>query len=275
MVSTPKFSAHVEHVELWGVKNELLDHLVDSLPPPSSPLLSRFTSLKLHEIEGLLVLPQGLLPHLTCLESLSIDRCKDFTTLSPAVIQHLTSLQRLELSSCPCLASWKGGYDHGGDEKKNKMTMMPMCALPCLHSLRFFNLPKLLHLPEWLRHSSNLQKLQMNDCVALKGLPEWLTKLAAVKSLEVNSCGDLSTRCRGQTALDWPYIAQIPNIEVDDRVIQKDGCYLGLDQGQGEGNSEDEDDDEEEEEEEESAQDKLANGFARLTCGLFRRCFLC
>ncbi|CAL1386416.1 unnamed protein product [Linum trigynum] len=200
LVRLPQFSAGIETVCLRDVCRKLLDEFVASLPPPSSP--SWIKNLTIEGIRGLRILPQGLLPHLASLEYLWIWDCPNLTNLSPQLAtsqqHHLTSLQ--------------------------------FSTLPNLRRFYMRELPGMKSLPEWLQHSSNLQLLLISRCDGLKCLPKWLPKLTALDTLRVSGCHFLSARLKSRTAEDWPKVAHIRKIYINDTKVQRDGNYVRVEE---------------------------------------------
>ncbi|CAI0441482.1 unnamed protein product [Linum tenue] len=200
LVRLAHISADIETVHLRYVDRKLLDQFAASLPPPSSP--SRIKTLIIEGIRGLRILPQELLPHLASLEDLWIVDCPNLTNLSPPLAtsqqHHLTSLQ--------------------------------FSALPNLRHFYIWELPGIKSLPEWLQHSSNLQTLWIRRCGGLKCLPKWLPNLTALDILRVEDCHFLTARLKSRTAVDWPKVAHIRNIDINDMKVQEDGNYMRVEE---------------------------------------------
>ncbi|CAI0420637.1 unnamed protein product [Linum tenue] len=276
MILVPCFAVQFEDVRLMYVSSELLSAFSASLISPPQTR-TRFRSLALVAVKGLRVVPQDLLPQLASLESLRILYCHDLIALTPAILQHLPSLQELSIYDCGALEL----EDCNGNDEND----MALPVLPNLRILYVFRVPKLVKLPRWLQHCSNLQKLQISSCHNLMCLPSWLTKLTALESLEVYGCDILSGRCSsGSTAEDWPKVSHIPNINIDHVQIQEDGCYKGVENGGGwerlllQYMLEEEARLLQQREIDTSSRTQfsrmLANCVGRLSCNLFQRCFL-
>ncbi|CAI0473164.1 unnamed protein product [Linum tenue] len=237
MVTIPHFLINFKKVELMDVSSELLSVFGASLISPSlPPAHPRFHELCLQYVNDL---PQGLMPQLTSLERLNIWFCSNLTTLSPSILRHLPSLKELHILSCEVLEL--EDYDYGDGNKGNdENDSVPPRFLPSLRCLVVQSVPKLVTLPNWLQFSSNLQQLDIDWCDNLKCLPSWLKKLTALESLGVFRCDILSRRCTSNTAEDWPIISHIPNIQVDSRHVQKEGCYLEMEEEEEEAEQEQE-----------------------------------
>ncbi|CAI0419181.1 unnamed protein product [Linum tenue] len=273
MVSVPRFLVNFDEVELKDVSSELLGAFGASLVSPSAH--PRFEQLSLECAKDF---PQGSTLNLTSLVMLCISHCDDMTTLSPSILRHLSSLQELQIQYCKILEL----EDGDGDD------VSPQQVLPSLRILTVRKVPKLVALPKWFQHSSNLQQLELYGCDNLKFLPNWLTELTALETLTLPYHGYISSRCRNSTGEDWPNISHIPNIEVDGKYVQQGGRYLGTFEEEEEEDSEEGGDIGGEEVEAEQQQQQQQQGaswhiqisrlsencFARITCNLFEKCFL-
>ncbi|KAF2319497.1 hypothetical protein GH714_016447 [Hevea brasiliensis] len=102
---------------------------------------------------------------------------------------------------------------------------MPWQYLRSLREFQLINMNKLASLPKGLQHVPTLRKLSIDSCPNLKSLPEWMESLTKLQYLWIKLCPQLSERCKNNIGVDWPKIARIPNISIDDRWIQLYGCY--------------------------------------------------
>ncbi|KAG8650151.1 hypothetical protein MANES_07G009020v8 [Manihot esculenta] len=80
--------------------------------------------------------------------------------------------------------------------------------------------------PDGLRNLTCLQRLTIKFCPALKCLPQEMRSLTSLRKLDIDDCPQLKKRCGNKKGADWAFISHIPNIEVDDRTIQRKGRYL-------------------------------------------------
>nr|AAO37646.1 NBS-LRR resistance protein RGH2 [Manihot esculenta] len=80
--------------------------------------------------------------------------------------------------------------------------------------------------PDGLRNLTCLQRLTIQICPAIKCLPQEMRSLTSLRELNINDCPQLKERCGNRKGADWAFISHIPNIEVDDQRIQREGRYL-------------------------------------------------
>ncbi|KAJ9158571.1 hypothetical protein P3X46_024140 [Hevea brasiliensis] len=175
---------------------------------------SQLKILQIENIEDLEFLPEELLTNLTSLQRLYIRYCSRITKVSSA-LRHLTSLEKLVFLACEEL-DLTDSKDHSD---------MRWQYLRSLRELQLINLNKLASLPKGLQHVPTLRKLLIKSCPKLQSLPGWMESLTKLQYLWIKLCPLLSERCKSNICADWPKIAHIPNISIDDRWIQVDGCY--------------------------------------------------
>ncbi|GAY55850.1 hypothetical protein CUMW_167260 [Citrus unshiu] len=92
--------------------------------------------------------------------------------------------------------------------------MMP--NFPSIQNISIELCPKLISLPQRLNKATTLKTVGIYDCPNMAILPEGLQ----LQSLEIIQCPQLSERCGNNMAVDWPKIAHIPNIRIDNDLIQ-------------------------------------------------------
>lgn len=92
--------------------------------------------------------------------------------------------------------------------------MMP--NFPSIQNISIELCPKLISLPQRLNNATTLKTVGIYDCPNMAILPEGLQ----LQSLEIIQCPQLSERCGNNMAVDWPKIAHIPNIRIDNDLIQ-------------------------------------------------------
>ncbi|XP_065870256.1 putative disease resistance protein RGA3 [Euphorbia lathyris] len=132
------------------------------------------------------------------------------------LLQYLHSLQELEFYDCHCKSL-------SSDEKHDGMEWQ---SLKVLHSIKFDNMQNLVSLPKGLQYVTTLQHLYIFGCHCLTSIPEWMGDLVALQVLTIIDCPQLSERCKNNTTEDWPKICHIPNITIEFKSIQRNGCYL-------------------------------------------------
>ena len=79
------------------------------------------------------------------------------------------------------------------------------------------NMADMTSLPdELLQHVSTLQCLTIEHCCHLAALPHWICFLTSLTQLNIYYCKHLTEKCREEIGEDWPKIAHIPHIRVED-----------------------------------------------------------
>ncbi|KAL3740420.1 hypothetical protein ACJRO7_021668 [Eucalyptus globulus] len=89
-----------------------------------------------------------------------------------------------------------------------------------LESFFVIDCPGLTVLPEWLSNHTHLRLIRLIACRYLLSMPQGILSLTALKKLWVDNCGELSKRCRPTAGEDWPKIAHIPKIQLDEKRVQ-------------------------------------------------------
>ncbi|KAL4606111.1 hypothetical protein ACB092_09G079300 [Castanea dentata] len=164
------------------------------------------------------------------LRTLIVVGCPSLTTLSLS-IKHLTALENLIIEDCEELSLT--------NKEENQDLKLS------LRLMKFYNLPKLEILPQWLQASANtLQHLEIADCSYFTALPEWLPHLKSLQTLrikycplfsslpegmqdltalrefQIEDCPKLSRKCREEVIHK---IAHVPNIDFDDDFDEDSG----------------------------------------------------
>ncbi|KAJ0035029.1 hypothetical protein Pint_26222 [Pistacia integerrima] len=200
-------------------------------------------SLKIDGLPKLVSLPKGL-QYVTTLRDLYIEDCNQIGSSGdkddddmpwqgfrsvqsldiiglpklvslPKGFQYLTSLQKLTILGCDQLESLNSEDDDD----------MPWQGFRSLQCLKIYRLPKLVSLPKGLQYFTTLRDLTIGYCRNLTALPEWISNSSSLSKLQIKGCPKLSKRCRNNMGMDWSKIAHIPNIQIDYKWIQEDGCY--------------------------------------------------
>ncbi|KAK8623722.1 hypothetical protein V6N13_065085 [Hibiscus sabdariffa] len=140
---------------------------------------------------------------LTALRTLHIVRCNNLISL-PQGLKCLTSLETLEIKDCEmldlCMELELGGKKDGS-----------------LRKLFIEGLPKVESLPQWivLGSTETLLRLQISRLANLSTLPVWFQNLTALKDLRIERCPKLGERCTAETGEDWPKIAHVRHVVID------------------------------------------------------------
>lgn len=163
-----------------------------------------------------------LFKFLSNLESMCLDRCDRLRSLSRGM-RYLSSLQRLTIWACKELDLSNHDDMHGTQWR----------SLAKLHHLRIGQLPKLVTLPEGIRHVTTLESLEIEFCENLTSLPRWIGDfsslqeldiigcsrltympdemrcLISLKKLRIVGCPTLEERCQIESGADWEKIAHV------------------------------------------------------------------
>ncbi|KAJ6960546.1 hypothetical protein NC653_038547 [Populus alba x Populus x berolinensis] len=174
---------------------------LESLPEGVQNLNS-LESLRFMFCDKLESLPEGV-QNLNSLEALVILECQELTSISEG-LQHLTALKDFHLAGCPKLNSLPESIQH----------------LTSLRSLVIFSCDGLSSLPNQIRHVTSLSRLCIGYCSNLMSLPEGIRNLEMLRELEITKCPNLERRCKREKGKDWPNIAHIPTIIINDQLIQ-------------------------------------------------------
>ncbi|CAL1391448.1 unnamed protein product [Linum trigynum] len=289
ITSIPYFSRELQSLEFRGGSKELLKQILRMSPSLSSlPPQSRLCRLFIFEVLDLDILPNEILPRLSSssLERLTIRYCPELRTLYPALPHHLTSVQSLDIGRCEKL-----DLCGGDDDEMMQQQFHGGVLLSSLLQVHFHKIPKLSHLPEWLQLAPELLGIRVDDC-PIAYLPEWMPKLVRLHDLTIDPYVKSASQCVEQ---DWPKIAHIADIDINDLVIQEGGHLVALEElaaleedseeeEQDDVNDDDEDNEAEQVKEESRAEKEddtsrlllfFMDCMTRLTtcCSIFLRCF--
>ncbi|KAK4592294.1 hypothetical protein RGQ29_016716 [Quercus rubra] len=148
------------------------------------------TSATLEEVNDLESLLEKCLQTLVSLRKLFIYNC----------IQHLTSLQEMKIMYCNELALL--------NDEDDGMQWQGLRSLRFLHLER---IPKLVSLPDGLQYVTTLKYLKIIN---------WIHNLTLLQEIIITECPLLQQRCQRQTGEDWPNIAHVPYVYVDNKATQ-------------------------------------------------------
>jgi len=185
-------------------------------------------------------LPEGGIGCLECLQNLFIVRCENLENLCEDM-QCLKSLRKLVIEDCDSLISLPRSIKclttleefsiidcekldlmtiEKKKKKRRKVNHFPFIVI-------FEGLPATIALPKQLlqESSESLQTFIIEKCPNIEEMPECISNLKKLQNLEIIDCPRLSKRCQEGTGEDWPNIAHIPKIKVDDDVSDEETSH--------------------------------------------------
>ncbi|KAG1338304.1 hypothetical protein COCNU_04G006100 [Cocos nucifera] len=175
---------------------------LESLPVQGFRPLIALKSLHIYNCPHLA--PQGeegwvLLPRL--LEDLQISSCSKLINPLLSEIKSLPSLTHLKIAECTDLYNF------------------PKDGLPvALKFLRILDCENLQSLPSQLQELISLTVLVISNCPQIPSLP--VHDLSSMlQELYIKGCPLLKERCQENGGHDWPKIAHIPKIQIDDETV--------------------------------------------------------
>ncbi|WCJ17692.1 hypothetical protein M5689_000092 [Euphorbia peplus] len=226
-------------------------------------LLTNLVSIQLVSCFSIQWLPP--LDQLPSLKKLSIRWLTNLERIDVAVnfengasSSFFPSLIDLTLQGCPNLKGFVRCDTGVAGTNPSSVSMEELPCFPRLSKLQVRSCPNLIYMPlfpelkkmtlygdddiKWLiqvlktttdnddlmlwQNLKVLRSVSFHHMQNLVSLPKGLQYLNALQRLSIVRCPQLSERCKNNTAEDWPNISHIPNIEVDYKSIQRNGCYL-------------------------------------------------
>ncbi|KAG5528008.1 hypothetical protein RHGRI_028814 [Rhododendron griersonianum] len=139
---------------------------------------------------------------LNSLDSLDIYGCDSLTDLKG--LEGLTVLRDLLIYGCPEIQSFPEGMRH----------------LNSLQSMRIWDCKGLITLPNWLGSLQSLSFLWIGGCSNLRSMPDGLRGQKNLRELLISGCPNLERRCKKESGEDWVKIAHIPNIYINQKLVQ-------------------------------------------------------
>jgi len=171
-------------------------------------MLRNLASLKTFDIYGISKLEKfpSEIFNINAIQEICITECDNLKSLTDEVLQGLHSLKILVIELCSGIEGLHPALQH----------------MTSLQSLTLGFLPNLASLPDWLGNLSLLQELYISQCPKLMCLPTSIQCLTGLKRLSIYGCSELEARCKENTGEDWPKIAHVQHI-----VIQNTKMYYG------------------------------------------------
>ncbi|KAH9679160.1 hypothetical protein KPL71_026012 [Citrus sinensis] len=157
------------------------------------------------------------------LRCLTISGCRDLEHLFEE-IEQLSLLRTLLIHSYDDRKNTRPRLRRVFIKEITQLLELPQWLLQCctdtLHTLVIGDCPNFMALPGSLKDLEALETLAIRGCPKLSSLPEDMHHLTTLKLLAIGGCPALSERCKPPTGEDWPKIAHITQIELDDEIIK-------------------------------------------------------
>lgn len=193
--------------------------------------LASLKQLGFHQHSKLELLPTEI-NNLGALQKLYVTGCDSIESLTDQVLQGLRSLRELEIYSCHQF-NLSAGFQYLtsletlmiGSCSKVEGLHEALQHMTALQTLTLSDLPNLLSLPDCLGNLSSLQSLRIYMCPKLTCLPTTFQQLNRLKSFWINGCPELERRCRKEIGEDWPKIAHVQYIHIENEQVRLGGPY--------------------------------------------------
>uniref|UniRef100_A0A2C9VIG2 Disease resistance protein RGA3 n=1 Tax=Manihot esculenta TaxID=3983 RepID=A0A2C9VIG2_MANES len=151
------------------------------------------------------------LSYFVCRDCPNLNSIPQFPSLDHSLYLHCASPQLVHQIFTPSISS-------------SSSIIPPLSKLKILQITDIEELESLP--PDGLWNLTCLQRLTIQICPAIKCLPQEMRSLTSLRELNINDRPQLKERCGNRKGADWAFISHIPNIEVDDQRIQREGRYL-------------------------------------------------
>ncbi|XP_043814133.1 putative disease resistance protein RGA3 [Manihot esculenta] len=211
----------LQYLEIWGVDD--LEYMeIEEQPTSFFPSLKTLELYRCPKLKGwqkkkeddstaLELLQFPCLSYFVCEDCPNLTSIPQFPSLDHSLSLRYASPQLVHQIFTPSISS--------------SSSIVP--PLSKLKILRIRDIKELESLPpDGLRNLTCLQRLTIEICPAIKCLPQEMRSLTSLRELNINDCPQLKERCGNRKGADWACISHIPNIEVDDQRIQREGRYL-------------------------------------------------
>ncbi|CAL1409144.1 unnamed protein product [Linum trigynum] len=173
-------------------------------------------------------------PRFPCLLALEIAHCPNLTRIP--LFPTVERLMLMGTSSKALVRTMKmqvaGAVHHDSQQHSTTTaTTSPSSQrtaldrpLSNLEILALWDIDELEFLPEeGLCNLTSLRLLKISSCPRLANLPPATQHLTSLHRLDIFHCPKLTIRCGKGEGEDWPNISHIPNIKLDDNMLQGTG----------------------------------------------------
>ncbi|CAL1409137.1 unnamed protein product [Linum trigynum] len=174
-------------------------------------------------------------PRFPCLLALHIVHCPNLTRIP--LFPTVEGLRLMRTSSEALVRTMKmqvaGAVHHDSQQHSTTTaTTSPSSQrtaldrpLSNLEELGLWEIDELEFLPEeGLCNLTSLRELKISSCPRLANLLPAIQHFTSLHRLEIGGCPELTIRCGKGEGEDWPNISHIPNIKLDDNMLQ--GTYF-------------------------------------------------
>ncbi|KAH0739938.1 hypothetical protein KY290_038643 [Solanum tuberosum] len=220
------YFSSLKRLELQAINEKIMKQIL--CPPHHPSPLRDLNNLTLGSVDGLTTVPEDVFKSLVSLQSLSIQECGNLVSVSTC-LTHLSSLEHLCIENCPQLDlssdeamqfQAPGNLSTFSVVRLDKLTTLPVWLQHfsgTLKSIDIWRCPNFATIPEWIGDLISLNRLKIDGSPMLTSLPEGMRSLAALQLLfVVRGSSILKQRCQEEVGEDWPKIAHIPRVYIQE-----------------------------------------------------------
>ena len=215
------FKCHHPSLQSFEILGGTCNYSLLDLPLGNFPRGHSLTIRDLKELEFLSIsVSEGDLPSF---DRLSISSCFNLVSIC---CKNMKAARSLRISYCPKLIfsiqdlpSSLTSLSITNCDKFTSQVEFGLQGLPSLTFLSISYLQNLNSLDSWkLQLFTSLQALRIGNCPKLQSLTKERLP-TSLSFLEIQNCPLLEDRCKSCTGEDWPRIAHIPHIVINDHVL--------------------------------------------------------
>ncbi|KAK4426855.1 putative disease resistance protein RGA1 [Sesamum alatum] len=211
-----------------GLLHNLETLQIGSLPIKNpSNVLDDLSALKTLHLSDLESLPEGI-KNLNSLEQLEVSGCNGLSSFPAAILEDLSSFRSLSFQNCKKLKPFSGLMKRQTTLQDLLLNGLPelehlpesMQLFTALRELRIWHCERLCSLPNWLGSLESLSVFKIWYCKNVNSLPDGFKNLKSLRKLDVRGCPQIEKGCKKPKGVDWPKIAHIPIIYINQKVVQ-------------------------------------------------------